>query len=233
MANGTSDYSVPEPDRYEPETAPKKSGRGCFFFGCITLIVLMVIGGIAIYFVAQKMLNMVLEFTEEQPRELAVVEVSEVELEGIQARVDAFESALRSGEPLPPLELSAEDINALIQKDPRWQEINDKVYVTIDDDTIRGEISLPLEQFADRFAGRFFNGQVDLNVGVAAGQVVVRIVGGEVAGEPLPAEIITILEGQNLTKDFAKDPENRAVLEKIDRVEVRDGKIVVTPRSGE
>src|SRR5438132_12658325 len=95
-------------------------------------------------------------YTESKPNALPVVNMSQPEIEQLRQRVDSFQDAVRTGRPTEPLSLSSDEINAYIQNDPNLAKAKGKVYVTIEGDRMKGQISLPLDQMGLRiFRGRY------------------------------------------------------------------------------
>ncbi|MBN1442340.1 MAG: hypothetical protein JXA90_06500 [Planctomycetes bacterium] len=210
--------------RYEAE--PRKR-RGCFLYGCLGLVVLLLVAFGLIRWGIGKLLD---RFTERTPRELQVVEMAEEEVQELKERWRALVEALEKGEPAEPLVLTARDINGLIQNSPDWSELRGKAYIDIDEQNrIRGEVSIPLDDFP--FAkGRYFNGSAAVDVSLENGVLIVTLTGAEVKGSPLPDEFLQQLRGQNLAKDLYQEKDAAEKLRRLERIEVRDRQIVIIPR---
>ena len=52
----------------------------------------------------------------------------------------------------------------------------------------------------------------------------------EVNGRPLPNVYMDAIKRQNLAEPFIKDPQTRAVLEKLKGIRIEDGKLVIEPK---
>ena len=76
---------------------------------------------VGLYFVGRSVSRAVTEFvdqyTESVPRSLPRISISETELTEIRDRFESFRTAMTERQEAPPLELSARDLNALIQHD--------------------------------------------------------------------------------------------------------------------
>src|ERR1035441_2845924 len=127
----------------DPAAKPR---RGCVFYGCITGLVLLVLvlGGlmVGLHYV-RKMVN---QYTETGPMELPALQMSQGEIDKVKQRFEVFQKAVREQRPTEPLELSADDINALIASGPDRQALKAKFYVSLDGDKLKGEGSVPLQQ---------------------------------------------------------------------------------------
>jgi len=155
---------------------------------------------------------------------LPAVQVSEAEKAALFQRVDAFSKAVREGQSVPDLTLSAQDINVLIQKSPA---LVNKVHIAIDGDRLRGDASVPLEEFGGFFKGRWLNGSAVFRVDTAAGRLVVFMDTLTVRGKALPDQLMNAIRSRNLAEKAFENPKAAAVLQKLDSVAVRDGKLFV------
>lgn len=206
--------------------------HGCFFYGCLTTVVLGLIGAIVVVlFVANlpKLLNrMAVGYTDSAPTQLERVEVSPAELKILQERVATFQQALQDGKTSQELVLTAHDINALIGNDPALKELKDKLVVSIETNTIKGQVSWPLEDLGPlKLKGRYLNGEVAFRVSLEAGRLGVFITDVKVKGQPLPGLLTGKFTEQNLAEEVQKDRKSAAQIEKFDSIKIEDGKITV------
>src|SRR4051794_5260929 len=150
----------PLPAAGGPFAEPPPSSRGCFFYGCLIMgivsglgLLLVVGGSVALWFWYKGLVN---EYTETTPVPLPVAQVSEDERKDIESRWEAFRKALDEGKEAE-LVLNAEEINVLIEKEPK---IKGKVYCKqIKDDEVTGQVSIPLgETGIPGLSGRYLNG---------------------------------------------------------------------------
>ncbi|MBN1670589.1 MAG: hypothetical protein JXR37_06130 [Kiritimatiellae bacterium] len=215
-------------------------GRGCGIAaalvagGCLTLLLIVGIGGYMAYHGVKKIATTLLEdYTDTQPRALPEVQVSEPEAQALVARFDAFKDGLKEGRAVPPLELSGEDINRLIHHHPAFQEAAGHVYVTIEADRIKGEITIPLEQFGPLVQGRYLNGSAVFRIQLMGGRIVLFVDSIEVKGKPVPEQIMQEIRAKNLAEDSNTDPDTAAALDKIESVTVQNGKLRIVPKTTE
>lgn len=217
---------------------PVRKGRGCLFYGCLTLVVLVVVGAAALYFGTRYALNQAIQkYTDSGPMTLPKVEFTVAEAAGAQARFKAFQEAIKAGTPTEPLSLAEKEINALIANSPDFGKLKDKVYVSLDGNQIKGQISYPLEEvpipwLARMGKGRYLNGAAGLNVSMQNGSLLVTLQSLEVKGEPVPDQFMAGVRQQNLAQEVYKDARNVEALGKIESIEIKDGKIEVKARAG-
>lgn len=215
--------------------APTGKRRGCFFYGCLTVLVLIVVTGVGAYFFIQWLSGLIEQYTSEEPLKLPVVAVSAADLEKLEDRWETFERGMEANEAVEPLELTAKEINTLIQNDPEWKDLKGRLYVEIDEqDRVHGQVSIPLGDLdVGRLKGRYLNGSATLNVSMESGVLVVKVTSVEVKGESLPDAVLEGLLDRNLARGLYDDPKAAKVLRRLDKVEVKDGKVRITPRAAE
>ncbi len=222
---------TPEP----PMAAPHQ--RGCFFYGCIIASVLALLVAIMLALVTYlgfRFLNQAVEeYTATAPRELPKSEMPAEKREALKERVEAFRKAVHAGSPIEPLELTSDDLNALIEESP---ELKGKVYIKIEGREIKGQVSFPLDAFANvpllgMFKGRYLNGEAALKASLEDGVLLVTLDSFEVNGKSQPENVMTNLRQQNLAKDAFNDPKAAAMLRKLESLEVKDDKVILKVRA--
>ena len=204
----------------------------CILVGCIVLIVLAIVGSIAAYFGIKKGLNYVVqEYTETVPRELPKLSSSASEIQDVCNRVDAFKNAFEENGPVQPLILSERDINLLINNYPDWKELAGKVNISLIGETIKGEVSIPLEGMGKATKGRYLNGTAVIRIELEAQRLVVFIDSLEMRGKTLPDAFMDGFRSQNLAKDANNDPELSKLIKKLESIKVEDGKLFIIPKN--
>ncbi|MDB6124431.1 MAG: hypothetical protein JWQ71_3424 [Pedosphaera sp.] len=219
------------------DTPPPKK-RGCFFYGCITCVILFVVVGIAAFFIARSVVNWanttLAEYTDDKPMVLPKVEMSADERHRLQQRLSAFNDAVQAQSNTPPLILTGREVNALIGTAPEMKELTNYFFITVESNQIRGDVSLPLEKYFRvpfiKFKGRYLNGSGTFNVAKSNGTLLVSIESLESKGKPLPQQQLAQLRHQNLADEFNKNPTNRASLEDYESIEVTNSTIVIRPK---
>ncbi len=216
----------------EQMTESKKGG--CWKYVVIGLVVMLLLAAVGGYFAYKGAVGFLSEmserYTDTEPVELPIVEASREEVDHVFERVAAFGEALQQGGQPPPLELTARDINILIQRHPEIADLTEgAVHVIIEDDVIHGRISLPLGDYADMFKGRWLNGSAVFQVDISAGRLQVFMESAIVRGEPLSGEIMTALRGENLAKSVSRDEETAAIFRTLASIVVQEGILTVYP----
>jgi hypothetical protein len=211
----------------------KRGGCGKFvLIGCGALLILGVAVAIGGYFAVKGALTQFVEaYTATEPLEIPLVQMPEDQVQSLVARVDEFRLAVETGESADPLALTGTEINAILQNHPDFEGVGDKVYVTMEGDTIKGEISIPLEELTGLGKGRYVNGSGEFSVSLVGDQPVVFLKSLTVNDKQVPQEFMDQMGNENLAKDAANDPDFQQVFEKLQSIKVENGKLVITPKS--
>ncbi len=213
--------------------APSGKGRGCFFYGCLTLVILLVVGSLGLYFGTRYLIQRwVVQYTSPTPMTLPRVEGTPEAISAVQDRFKAFAEALKAGRPVEPLSLSERELNLLINHAPQARDLKDHLHVAIVDNKLRGTLSLPLDNLGFRsLKGRYLNGVAEIKPTLENGVLLVTLETFEVAGRRLPEQAMAALRTQNLAKDLYKETATVELLKKLESVVVADGRLLVRPRT--
>jgi hypothetical protein len=206
---------------------PVKRRRGCLFYGCLTscILVLVLLAGLILGYL--KIRNF---FTDTKPTPLPTVAMSDAEMQQVRQRVDTFSSDVRSARSTQPLSLSGNEINALIATDPHWKALKGKLYVTIEGDQVKGQLSVPTADVGLAiFKNRYINGSAALNVSLKNGTLFLSIQSLSIKGRPIPEKYMQQVRAQNLAQGVNDDPKASAGLNKLKSIEVKDGKLIIEP----
>lgn len=211
--------------------APKPRRRGCLFYGCLSGVGCLLIILLAFLIGLHQLKRMVNFYTDTHPAVLATVQMSSREIDELKQRIENFQDAVRSGRPTPPLALTAEEINAFIQTDPDFTRLKGKLYVTIDGNRVKGQVSFPLDDLGLRiFRGRYLNGSGVFAVGLQSGNLVVTPDVLVVKGKPLPGVYMDKFRSQNLAESVNNNPKASVVLHHLQEIRITDGKLILVPK---
>ena len=210
---------------------PPKPRRGCLFYGCLTGIVLLLLAIGALLFGIHYVKGMINRYTDAQPMELPTVQMPQGEVDKLNQRLAAFEQSVNERRPTPPLTLTAADVNALVASGPQWQALQGKFYVSVEGDQLKGQVSVPLHEVGlSMFKGRYLNGSATFGLSLQNGVLVVSPRTILVKGTPLPEVYMQALRKENLAASLTNEPRAVAVLQGLENIQVKDGKLVIVPK---
>jgi hypothetical protein len=218
--------------------APPKS-RGCFFYGCLTAIIvavlLAVVVGFGAYFTMTKLAGLAVEYTEASPMQLPKVEASPSEQDALKRRVADFQKAMDAGKPAA-LALTGDELNMLIAGDASKSSWKDRVRFDIQGSDLKCQLSMPLDDVAKvpgfgDLKGRYLNGSAVVKASMETGTLFVTLQSLEVKGKPLPPAFLQALRKENLAKEAYNDKDNAKFLNRLDGLKILDGALTLIGKS--
>ena len=210
-------------------SAPKR--RGCWFYGCLTSVVLLLLAVLLAFLAARFVKNKLNAYTDAEPLKMPKVEMTDAEFQTLQARVKTFASALEQGKALEALTLTERDLNALIARSSNTKELADKVHVSLNGNEIKGMVSIPLSRLGWLGKGRYLNGDATFKVSLENGVLIVTTEEVRVKGVPIPESVMGPLRRENLAKEAYKDPKNAEAIRKVESIRVEDSQVTVKART--
>jgi hypothetical protein len=230
-----SQYEPPQSKPFGPEddypAVKEKKSHGCFFYGCITLVVLAVLAliatGVIVYIGYTYLQKQIETYTSTTRMPLPEVKMSDEQRKALDDRWAAFKTASEKGE-AAEIVLTADEINALINENA---EAKGKVFVTLKDDQVTGQLSIPLDGVPLVPQGRFLNATAGLTVELKDGYLDVRLKSIDVNGKTMPPNIAQSFSQQNLAKDVMNDPDTRKAISKFDSLKVKDSKVYIRAKA--
>jgi len=218
------------------EAPPRKKSLGCFARGCLVLlifaIVLAIAGFAGLYWGLHR--NSALFYGSywlaktrslaEAPTSVPIFSASDQQIQLVQERWQDFEQKTRAGQ-AAEIELTADDINALIATS---EDARGKVFVSIDGNQLRLQVSVPIGAFLGR-PGYYFNGDVIIEpegVQSSDGPRFSRIT---INGEQVPTDFLKWKYRYRQLREYLVDQGNAY---DIGTIEIRDGKVILRSRTG-
>lgn len=203
---------------------------GCVGGGCLLVIVAVVVTGLFVGKFVKDVKNLVADTPS-----VAVQVPTPAETAALEAKLAAVTAQLQAGQPAT-LVLTAAEVNALIAREQAKAKDPNPLRVQLEftGDTVCGKVSIPFPQ--ETGAPKYLNGEADLNVRIAHGQLELYIRDFRITDRQLPALVKTMIatvKEQNLADDFNRNPNNaeaRAKLQQVERLEIRDGQAHVQLR---
>jgi hypothetical protein len=198
--------------------------------GLVMLLLIVIAGLIGV----RSLKKMFTEFTDTAPLPTPAVNLSAEEVAQLRKRVDVFRDSVRAKTPTEPLVLTADEINALVANDPDLQPLKGKLYITIEGDVLKGQVSVSMEEAGlPRFKGRYLNGTGTFNIAIKNGMLRINAQTIAVKGKTLPEIYMQKIRTQNLARIINGDPRASVALERLQDIQVKDGKLIIVPKPPE
>jgi hypothetical protein len=215
-----------------------RPGKGCFFYGCLTFIVILVASAIGTYFGTRKAVQLAMEnYLQTSPMTLPKSALSDAERREAIARFENAFDASQKGRPTPPLELSIDELNAALASTGVLGPLKDQAYLRMETNQLKADISIPLDQFGIwkglgqklflKNDGRYLNGTAFLDLKVVEGILDLKVTELLVNGKPLPGTFMATLRTENLAAKANENGEVRNLLQQVQKVEIRDNRIIL------
>jgi len=160
----------------------------------------------------------------EAPTSVPIFSASDQQIQLVQERWQDFEQKTRAGQ-AAEIELTADDINTLIATS---EDARGKVFVSIDGNQLRLQVSVPIGAFLGR-PGYYFNGDVIIEpegVQSSDGPRFSRIT---INGEQVPTDFLKWKYRYRQLREYLADQGNAY---DIGTIEIRDGKVILRSRTG-
>ena len=186
-------------------TVPGETGgRGCFFWGCMILVLLFVLAVVGTGGCVYMVKNEIDSLFEDEGVVFEEIPKLEARLDGIRERIALFRQAPSDGgDDKPLLVLGADELNILVRghQEPVVADLARFLRLDITDSTLEAEVSFPMDRgatYLDKaierqpgrkgveelqfmrflvgfFEGRFFNAAVELGLEVRQEKVMAKI----------------------------------------------------------
>ena len=202
------------------EPPPPQKGMGCFAKGCLILIAFFVLLAIAFVggtYLAMRYLRS--EYFSTTQMQLPRPAASEQAQAAARARWDAFELAARAHQPAR-IELTADDINALIASEPK---LRGRADVSIEENIGHLRVSMPLDELR-WLRGHYLNAECTVQSGAGGDPAAARITGIIVNGQPVGDDVLRWQYRSWSLHRYISDWSNDNNLE---RFEISNGKVVL------
>ncbi len=187
----------------------------------------MLMAGIATYLIYKKVKQVVHSYTDTAPRELVHNKFPQDQYEKLKERLDNFIDEVKKGNE-QNIVLTDAEINALIASHPDLKEFKGIIQFAFENDTVKGEISFPLNQLEiGMVEDRYLNGSAVFDMSIKNGQLYVTLQELEVKGNKITGPIMTQFKNINLAKDSQNNPNLRKNLKYVKSFYIKDDKLYI------
>lgn len=211
-----------------PGAAPENK-KGCLFYGCLTVIfVVVILGGIigfGFWFVFKYLKD---SYTAPSPIKIERMQISKDEIDSVQKSFEDLKRNIESNDKAFTHVITTRDVQAILQHDPETAQIADMASVEIKGEEIHAKWSVPIP--FPFFGIRFFNGE-------GYGSVSYEREGGfkcnlrdvMVNGNPLSSDMANKFceNAPLIDSNIPEGDEDDPFLKRVESVTIKDGRIEI------
>jgi hypothetical protein len=170
-----------------PTSPPRARKRGCVLRGCLVIFIVVMLMGVIIGGAGTYIYYGFAPFLKQEPAPIRIYPATDAEYQAVLAKVAPFSRALEAGIEAP-LEITAQELDILIARDPAWAELRGKLYLNIVNNELIADVSTPADEEENAQVQLFFNARLYLRASIAGGEftAVMRRV-ETLSGQPLPS----------------------------------------------
>ena len=217
------------------EAPPPRQGMGCFGRGCLilgifaVLLVIACIGGIywgmrtqsavarGIFWLAK------VHAVDDKPVAVPEFRPEPAQMEAARERWGKFEDAVDNGESAE-IVLTADDLNNLIARN---HDLSGKAFATIQGNTLRFQVSVPLPNVAGR-SGYYFNAEVVMQTDEPEYLDHPRFSRITVNGQSVPEDLLDWKYNKQRLRDYVAKYLSEY---RTGSIQIRDGKLILRARA--
>jgi hypothetical protein len=211
---------------------PPKRRKGCLFYGCLTFTACFILFLVLLLAGLYQFRKVVYLYTDASPMSLPTLNMTAEQMDAVHRRVDAFKDAVNAGRSTAPLVLTADDINALVQTDPDFKAFKGRLYVTALEDgkgKLMGSVRLG-DIGSVVFRNRYLNGTATIGVSFQNGILGITPEELTTKSKPLPGQVMDKIRSMHISSRVNDDPRASVALNRLQSIEIRDGKLILTPK---
>jgi hypothetical protein len=207
----------------------RKQGHGCFFYGCLTLIILaLIVVGVVVYGLWRAR-EYAFQYTDTKPAEFPAIKNAPEVYDKTVKKLNDFATTLQTGKQSATLKLTADEMNILINQHQDFAALKGKLYVTFKDNKATGQVSIPLDKLSPLWLGkgRYLNGSATLDISAKDGLLFMYLTSLEVKGKQIPAVIMDQIRRANLAENANRNPQDAAKLKRIKNLTIQEDTLIV------
>lgn len=213
---------------------PRKRGLGCFLKGCLTLIVVgcLTIALVGVFF--YKGYQRVRGYLANAPVAIQVYPATDEQYQAVQAKLALFLDAVATNR-RATVELTADDLNTLVAREPGFSELRGKVAFSMAGGYLAADFSRMLADSRES-TPLYLNGRATAALNVKDGEVQLSPQSVSLNGQALPAWITQLLNNRDFMKgsggilddEINRQPALRDFLRHLRSAHVNGDRLVLT-----
>ncbi len=236
-----NDDSLPPPLPVQPARRPR--GLGCFIKGCLLTITILMLCGVGLGTIGFFIVKSGQAYFSEQQVPTRISDATDEQYEAVLAKLQPFGQAMNEGH-AASVELTADDLNTLIARQPLLRALRGQVYVDIVAGQLVADLCLPATR-NDAPSQYFINARATLDASFASDKFTFALrhaapLNGEAKEGLLPSmlrepwflqnysELINRNANGFIHDEAARNPQIADILGKLRTMVITGDKLVVT-----
>ncbi len=190
---------------------PRARKRGCVLKGCLVIVIVVMLMGVIFGVVGTYVYYGLRPFISQEPMPIRVYPATDEQYQAVLAKVAPFGRAIDTQKEAA-VELTADELDILIARDPAWAEWRGKLYLAIVNNELVADVCTRADQ-DDSAQGvtLYFNGRFFLRASIAGGEFTAVLRRLEtLSGQPLPNVLARCVTSAGFAQSF-DDSVNRRI----------------------
>jgi hypothetical protein len=194
-------------------TTGRREGSGCFFKGCMVLLVLMLLFLGAVSWGAYTMYKHLYALTSGSAVTLPVYDATPEQYEEVRGRIEQFSKDVDAGKPAS-LHLTDADLNTMVAKDPNYAAAKGDLYFVIKDRQLHIQGSFPLDG-VPTMKGRYLNANIALTASIEDGLLTLQPTLIQAGDKQAPAEVLKGLQAYHWGDALNSNPQFKKTMGRV------------------
>ncbi len=206
----------------------EKNERGCLFYLGIAALLLAVLGALFMVSIGLMMKKSVDKFTDTKPIEFIDQPIDPDYIEAVKLKVKLFSDAVKNGVDEIEISLNEDEINTLIRTHGSLSILKDMVRITLQDQKLKGEVSLPLKKLKTGILNdRYINGMAEFKLAHENDKLNIHLESLKIKDQDIPAQFMANLSQVNFANEISKNPKANNAMKYILGINVEDDNLII------
>lgn len=220
------------PPVVNPAPAPDKKPKGCWFYGCLGVAIVCVLGVVGSIFTVRyaykKVTAALQEYTEAQPTPLPEIALDAGAGRLLEERMKQFLQPAPVADGPTQLSLTGDELNHLMAKGDPSGFFAKGVRLRLEGTNLLAQLSIPMEKLGPlSLPGRYLNGEASIGLSYADGRLGVAVNDFKFHGKSLPPELMVALRAADFSKGIQDNPELAKTLSKFQSILIQEGQLLL------
>ena len=189
---------------------PRARKRGCVLKGCLVIFIVVMLMGVIFGGLCTYLYYGFRPFVSQEPAAIRIYPATADQYQAVLAKVAPFNRAIDKGEEAA-VELTAQELDILIARDPAWADLRGKLYLDIVNNELVADVCTRANEEDNAAMLLYFNGRFFLGASIAGGEFTAVLRRLEtLSGQQPPSVLARIVTSPGFAQSF-DDSINRRI----------------------